>query len=99
MGSGAAWGDFDNDGDEDLYICSWAGPVLMPPEELRTRPGNRLYRNDGDGTFSDVTVEAGTDRTGWDMACLWTDIDSDGYLDLLVTGFTGAVLYRNNRDV
>ena len=98
MGSGAAWGDFDNDGDEDLYICSWAGPVLMPPEELRTRPGNRLYRNDGDGTFSDVTVEAGTDRTGWDMACLWTDIDSDGYLDLLVTGFTGAVLYRNNRD-
>ena len=98
VGSGAAWGDYDGDGHEDLYISNWAGPVLMSPDELKKRPGNQLYRNKGDGTFKDVTDEAGVGHVGWDMACLWADVDNDGRLDLLVTGFTGVVLYRNKGD-
>ena len=98
MGSGAAWGDYDQDGDEDLYVCNWAGPLLMPLKELRKRPGSQLYRNNGDGTFTEVSAQAGVSHVGWDMGCLWTDIENDGRLDLLVTGFTGATLYRNNGD-
>ncbi len=98
VGSGLGWADFDNDGDDDLYLVNFAGPFLMKESELRQRPGNRLYRNDGDGKFTDVTAKAGVGHVGWDFGCLWFDYDNDGWLDLAVTHYDGVVLYRNRHD-
>ncbi len=98
VGSGAGWADYDNDGDEDLYLVNFAGPFLMDEVELAKRPGNRLYRNDGDGRFVDVTAEAGVGHVGWDYACLWFDYDNDGWIDLAVTHYNGVILYRNRGD-
>jgi hypothetical protein len=95
VGSGCAWGDFDNDGDEDLYLVNFAGRLLTPPEQLRRRPGNKLYRNDGHGKFTDVTAQAGADNAGWNNACLWFDYDGDGWLDLAVSHYEGVMLFRN----
>jgi hypothetical protein len=98
VGSGAGWADFDNDGDEDLYLVNFAGPFLMDEAELTKRPGNRLFRNDGNGKFTDVTADAAVGHVGWDFACLWFDYDNDGWLDLAVTHYDGVMLYRNRRD-
>ena len=98
VGSGVGWADYDNDGDEDLYFVNFAGPFLMDPAALAKRSGNQLYRNDGNGKFTDVTSEAGVGHVGWDYGCLWLDVDNDGYLDLAVTHYSGAILYRNRGD-
>ena len=98
VGSGVGWGDYDNDGDEDLYFVNFAGPFLMDEDQLKTRRGNQLYRNNGDGSFTDVTDEAGVGHVGWDYACLWLDVDNDGWLDLAVTHYNGVVLFRNRGD-
>ena len=98
VGSGLGWADYDNDGDEDLYFVNFAGPFLMDSETLKKRSGNKLYRNDGDGKFTEVTREAGVGHVGWDYGCLWLDIDNDGLLDLAVTHYHGVVLYRNRGD-
>jgi hypothetical protein len=98
VGSGVGWGDYDNDGDEDLFLVNFAGPFLMDEGELKQRPGNRLYRNDGDGKFTDATREAGLGHAGWDYACLWFDYNNDGWLDLAVTHYDGVLLYRNRGD-
>jgi hypothetical protein len=96
MGSGAAWGDYDNDGDDDLYICGIAGPLGEKDEALAASTGgNRLYRNNGDGTFTDVTAAAGVGFKGIGMAAAWADYDNDGTLDLVVTGYGRLLLYRN----
>ncbi len=80
----AAWGDYDNDGDQDLYLTS-NGP-------------NNLFRNNGDGTFSDVTGIVGVGDTGFSVGTAFGDLDNDGDLDLYVVSFgTGPdVLYRND---
>jgi hypothetical protein len=95
VGSGCGWGDFDNDGDEDLFLVNFAGRLLEIPETIRQRPGNRLYRNDGGGRFTDVTQGAGLAIAGWHNACLWLDYDGDGWLDLAVSHFEGVLLFRN----
>lgn len=97
MGSGAAWGDVDGDGFEDLYLVNYAGPLLASLEEVRKRPGNRLFRNKGDGTFEDVTASVGLERSARDAAALLADLDNDGDPDLVVTGLDGCALYRNDR--
>jgi hypothetical protein len=97
-GSGLGWADYDNDGDDDLYLVNFAGPFLMAEADLMKRPGNRLYRNDGNGKFTDVTDESGVGHVGWDYGCLWFDYDNDGWLDLAVTHYHGVVLYRNRGD-
>ena len=97
-GSGLGWADYDNDGDDDLYLVNFAGPFLMDEAELKKRPGNRLYRNDGNGKFTDVTQKSGVGHVGWDYGCLWFDYDNDGWLDLAVTHYLGVVLYRNRGD-
>ncbi len=96
MGSGAAWGDYDGDGDFDLYVCNFAGPLTMDP--ANSGASNKLYRNNGDGTFTDVTKEAGVDFRGYSMGAAWGDYDGDRDLDLWVTNFGTSILYRNNGD-
>lgn len=95
MGSGAAFLDYDNDGDLDLYIVNSA---LLPGFVTDTLPTNMLYRNDGDRGFTDVTAESGVGQVGYGMGCGTADYDNDGDPDLYVTNFGENVLYRNNGD-
>ena len=96
MGSGAGFADYDNDGDLDLYIVNSPGPLTV--EISSESPGNILYRNNGDGRFTDVTETAGVGDQGHGMGCVFGDYDNDGDLDLYVTNFGANVLYRNNGD-
>jgi hypothetical protein len=96
MGSGIAWIDYNNDGWPDLF-CVQAGPV-RPSATDRSLPGSKLYRNNGDGTFTDVTSEAGLDHTGLGMGCAVGDYDNDGCDDLVVTYVGEIVLYHNEPD-
>ena len=99
MGSGAAWGDYDNDGYPDLYVVDVAAPLTASAEQFAQAPGgNRLYHNNRDGTFADVTGNAGVGFRGVGMAAAWADYDNDGRLDLVVTSYDRIVLYRNNGD-
>ena len=83
----AAWGDYDNDGDEDLYLTV-DGP-------------NHLFRNDGRGRFTDVTESAGVGNQGVSVGTAFGDLDNDGDLDLYVVNFDGGLdlLYRNDGPV
>src|SRR6266852_83190 len=72
-GMGAAVGDYDNDGFPDLYVTSYGKNVL--------------YHNNGDGTFTDVTVKAGVAGGGWSVSAGFFDYDNDGKLDLFVTRY------------
>ncbi len=94
MGSGLAWLDFDNDGWMDLYVVQ-SGPF---PPSGSPRAQDRLYRNNGDGTFTDVTAKAKLSDTAYGMAAIAADFDNDGFTDIFVTNFDGNILYRNNGD-
>jgi hypothetical protein len=86
-GTGCAVADFDRDGALDIYITSVRGGA------------SRLYRNNGDGTFTDVSARAGVLVKRPARSCAWSDIDGDGWPDLYVTCPDGAnLLFRNNRD-
>lgn len=83
LGMDAVWGDYDNDGDLDLYVANF-GP-------------NLLYRNEGDGTFTNMTQEAGVGDPRWSVACAFADVDHDGDLDIFVVNYGDRnTLYRNN---
>ena len=96
MGSGAAFADIDNDGDLDLYIVNIPRPLTQNASVASET--NVLYRNNGDGTFTDITDIAGIGHQGYGMGCVFADYDSDGNLDLYVTNYGTNVLYRNNGD-
>lgn len=99
MGSGVAWGDYDNDGDWDLFLVNISGPLTLSPQEVGRSPATcRLYRNNGDGTFTDVTAQAGLALHLCGMAAAWGDFDNDGDLDLVVTSYPDLFLFRNNGD-
>ncbi len=99
MGSGAAWGDYDNDGWEDLYIANEAGPLTLTKEEVALSPAHSaLYRNNGDGTFTEKSKEAGVDLRSLAMAPAWSDFNNDGNLDLVVTSNGKNTLFSNNGD-
>lgn len=99
MGSGAAWGDYDGDGDIDLYVCNIAGPLTSSPDQLKRSPQhNHLYQNRGDGSFDEVSVQAGVALRSISLGVSWGDSDGDGDLDLVVTNFGSVVLYRNEGD-
>lgn len=95
VGSGAAWRDYDNDGTLDLYIVN---STAVRPEPGTILPKNVLYRNNGDGTFTDVTDVAGVGDTGWGMGCAFADYDNDGDADLYVTNYKANVFYLNKGD-
>ena len=91
-GSGAAFFDHDSDGDLDLYIVNGA---TFATYRDRSGPGNALYRNRGDGTFVEITREAGVGDAGWGGGVAVGDIDNDGHPDLYATNYGANVLYRN----
>jgi len=82
-GSGVAFIDYNNDGLLDIFVLSGPGGT------------NRLYRNDGNGHFTDVTEETGLKSNGWSQGVCAGDFDNDGFTDLLVTSWGSLALYRN----
>ncbi len=95
-GSGVAFLDYDNDGWVDLFFVN--GTRLRAEELKGERPVSRLYRNNRDGTFTDVTARAGFTKTGWGQGVCAGDYDNDGWLDLFVTYWGENSLYHNNGD-
>jgi hypothetical protein len=95
MGPGAAFLDFDNDGWMDIYLVN-SGPCDFWQPARPTR--NALYKNNRDGTFTDVTEKAGVAGGTFGMGVAVGDYDNDGWPDLFVTGYGGCILYKNNRD-
>ena len=92
VGCGCAFLDYDNDGWMDILVLS--GTRLKGAPEAT----NRLYHNNRDGTFRDVTARAGLQRAGWASAVAVGDYNNDGFDDLFLTGWRQSTLYRNNGD-
>ncbi len=94
MGSGAGWLDYDMNGLMDFYLLqSAATDIYKPSQPLRSV----LYRNNGDGTFTDVTEKAGVSASGlYGQGLAVGDYDNDGFPDLYVTGYGRCILYHNN---
>ena len=87
----AAWGDYDNDGDLDLYVGAETSE--------KVQASNQLFRNNGDGTFRDVAAAAGVLNQRYAKAVVWGDYDGDRFPDLYVSNIGGENrLYHNNRD-
>jgi enediyne biosynthesis protein E4 len=91
VGCGVAFFDYDNDGWLDLLVLNGTRLEGAPPGT-----SNRLYKNNRDGTFTDVTEKAGLARVGWASAVTVGDYDNDGHDDLFITYYGQNVLYRNN---
>jgi hypothetical protein len=93
VGCGVAFLDYDNDGWLDILVLNGTRLEGAPPGTT-----NRLYKNNRDGTFTDVTEKAGLSRTGWASAVTLGDYDNDGYEDIYITYYGKNVLYHNNGD-
>src|SRR3954470_8589337 len=95
MCSGCAFLDYDNDGWMDIFLVN-TGPTsfFKPAKAVR----NALYHNNRDGTFTDVTLNAGLDSQRWGEGVAVGDFDGDGYPDIYLTCYGANILYRNNRD-
>jgi enediyne biosynthesis protein E4 len=95
-GTGVAIFDYDNDGWPDIFLVNGTTLEGFPSGKA---PTNHLYRNNHDGTFSDVTTKAGLASTGWGQGVCVGDYDNDGWDDLYVTYYGSNRLYHNGRDV
>jgi hypothetical protein len=95
IGAGCAFLDYDNDGWMDIYLVN-SGPCdfYAPAKPLR----NALYRNNRDGTFTDVTLAAGVSGNAYGMGVAVGDYDGDGFPDIFLTQYPNSILYHNNRD-
>lgn len=95
LGPGAAFFDYDNDGWQDIYFVNY-GPCdfFKPAKPIR----NALYRNNRDGTFTDVTEKAGVPGGTFGMGVAVSDYDNDGWQDMIVTAYGKCLLYHNNRN-
>ena len=103
MGAGVAIFDYDNDGWLDLFFVNGAKlqdpmPRGSSPDKSDPRYWNRLYHNNRDGTFTDITEKAGLQGRLYGMGVATGDYDNDGNVDLLVTNLGGNILYHNNGD-
>ena len=96
MGSGVVFFDYDTDGDADLYFVNSGSIPQTRQAAQQAQLGNVLYRNEGDGRFTDVTEMSGAGNTRYGMAAAAADIDNDGDADLYVANFGQDTLYRNN---
>ena len=103
MGAGVAMFDYNNDGFLDLFFVNGAAlqdpmPSSAKPDKSDPRFWNRLFRNNRDGTFTDVTQAAGLRGTGYGMGVATGDFNNDGLTDLFVTNLGRNCLYQNNGD-
>lgn len=99
--AGCAFLDYNNDGSPDIYLVNGSyieGISHVQGRKYRGKLHNVLYRNNGDGTFTDVTEDAGVGNQGMGMAVVSADYDNDGDADLWVTNWGSNVFYRNNGD-
>ena len=94
-GCGVAFYDYDNDGWLDIFLVNGTRLEGFP---AGSEPTSHLFRNNRDGTFTDVTLKAGVAHSGWGQGCCVGDYDNDGWDDLFVTYFGKNVLYHNNGD-
>jgi enediyne biosynthesis protein E4 len=94
-GTGVAIFDYDNDGWPDIFVVNG---TTLDASPSASGPTNHLYRNNHDGTFTDVTEKAGLHHTGWGQGVCVGDYDNDGYEDLYLTYYGKNVLYHNNGD-
>lgn len=94
-GSGVAFIDYDNDGWLDIFLVNGSSLDRHASED---QPTNKLFRNNRDGTFTDVTAKAGLARSGWGQGVCVGDYDNDGFDDIFVTYWGEDVLYHNNGD-
>lgn len=95
MGCGVAFFDYDNDGWLDIFLVNGTS---FDPAVRDLHPSCYLFRNNRDGTFTDVTARAGLTHSGWGQGCCVGDYDNDGFDDLFVSYFGRNVLYHNNGD-
>ncbi|HAS17496.1 MAG TPA: hypothetical protein DCR39_06340 [Nitrospiraceae bacterium] len=98
MGSGVCMFDYNSDGNMDVYLVNGSGYTYYYGEKpwWYKPPANVLYRNNGNGRFTDVTKQAGVGHTGWGMGCAAADYNNDGYQDIYVTYYGKNILYKNN---
>ena len=94
-GCGVAFYDYDNDGWLDIFLVNG---TRLEGFSAGSEPTSHLFRNNRDGTFTDVTLKAGVAHSGWGQGCCVGDYDNDGWDDLFVTYFGKNVLYHNNGD-
>ena len=94
-GCGVAFYDYDNDGWLDIFLVNGTRLEGFP---AGSEPTSHLFKNNRDGTFTDVTLKAGVAHSGWGQGCCVGDYDNDGWDDLFVTYFGKNVLYHNNGD-
>src|SRR6201981_2471165 len=106
MGGGVALFDYDNDGRLDIFFVNGAKladpmPAGRAPDKSDRKYWNRLYHQNADGTFTDITEKAGLTgmpQNRYGMGVAGGGFDNDGWEDLYVTGYGGNTLYRNNHD-
>jgi len=96
MAGGVAVFDYNNDGNLDIFFTN--GADITSLDKTGPQYWNRLFRNNGDGTFTDVTEQAGLKGTGYDTGVAIGDYDNDGYEDIFVAGVFRNTLYHNNGD-
>jgi len=98
MGSGAAFLDYDNDGDLDIYLIQAGGPPEPRVEITTPRQPNKLFRQEGDGVFTDRTEASGLGDRGYGTGVGVGDMDNDGFVDIYVANYGPDVLFRNEGD-
>lgn len=96
MGGGVAIFDYNNDGRPDIFFTNGADIATLKKDAPKYK--NRLFRNDGNGHYTDVTAQAGLAGTGYDIGVAVADYDNDGHPDLFVAGVHKNTLYHNNGD-
>ena len=95
MNGGVAIFDYNNDGLMDILLVNGSTFELLDNPKL-PRTMSRLFRNNGDGTFTDVTLQSGLINTGWGQGVAAADYDNDGHVDVFITNFGSNALFHNN---